>query len=322
MYTFNRLLFFCLLISSPLAAQSIRGKITNAQSEPLPGITVRVANPALGTQTDANGEYALALSGPGTYRIKATGVGYDAYSREVLVKDAPLLLNITLAESAEQLQTIEVVGRKETDYKNAVSFIGTKSATLLKDVPQSISYVTKELMLDQAAFRVNDVVKNMSGVNQFSFYNDITIRGHRVQGQQNSSILINGQRALTSFWKQQLIPHMERVEVIKGPASAMFGNASAGGTINRVTKKPLDEKYQSISTTFGSFETFRALADFTGPLNEDKTVLYRLNAGYENSGSFRNLQYDKNLIVAPSISFVPNDKTRINADLVIQRSDT
>jgi iron complex outermembrane receptor protein len=48
------------------------------------------------------------------------------------------------------------------------------------------------------------------------------------------------------------------------PASALFGNASAGGTINRVTKKPLDEKAQSISTTFGSFNTMRALADFTG----------------------------------------------------------
>jgi iron complex outermembrane receptor protein len=104
----------------------------------------------------------------------------------------------------------------------------------------------------------------MSGVTQFSFYNDLTVRGHRIQGGQNSSILVNGQRAFTSFWKQQLIPHIERVEVIKGPASALFGNASAGGTINRVTKKPLDEKAQSISTTFGSFNTIRALADFTG----------------------------------------------------------
>ena len=152
------------------------------------------------------------------------------------MQDLPIVLNVMLAESAEQLQTIEVTGRKETDYKNDLTFIGSKSATRLKDVPQSISYVTKELALDQAAFRVNDVVKNMSGVNQFSLYNDLTIRGHRVSGQDNYGNLVNGMRAFTSFWKQQLIPHMERVEVIKGPASALFGNASPGGTINRVTK--------------------------------------------------------------------------------------
>jgi iron complex outermembrane receptor protein len=111
-----------------------------------------------------------------------------------------------------------------------------------------------------------------------SLYGVIEFKG------QNSSILVNGQRAFTSFWKQQLIPHIERVEVIKEHASALFGNASAGGTINRVTKKPLDEKAQSISTTFGSFNTMRALADFT-TLTQDKTVLYRINLGYENSGS-------------------------------------
>lgn len=316
------ILYFALLLPITLFGQKIAGKVTDKSNEPLPGVTVTVAKSTIGTMTDESGHYSLNELGAGTYKLTFSAIGYERQSATVIVAQQPVVLKIKLLESAEQLQTIEVVGRKETDYKNAVSFIGTKSATLLKDVPQSISYVTKELMLDQAAFRVNDVVKNMSGVNQFSFYNDITIRGHRVQGAGNSSILINGQRAFTSFWKQQLIPHIERVEVIKGPASAMFGNASAGGTINRVTKKPLDEKYQSISTTVGSFETFRTVADFTGPLNEDKTVLYRINVGYENSGSFRDLQFDKNVIVAPSISFIPNEKTRVNADLVIQKSDT
>lgn len=318
----KRILLLTLLLPSTVMAQTISGKITDASNEPIPGVTVAIAKSTQGTISDSKGNYQLTDLSTGSYKLIFTTIGFERQSETVIIENKPVILNITLLDAAEQLQTIEVIGRKETDYKNEASFIGTKSATLLKDVPQSISYVTKELMLDQAAFRLNDVVKNMSGVNQFSFYNDITIRGHRVQGQQNSSILINGQRAFTSFWKQQLIPHIERVEVIKGPASAMFGNASAGGTINRVTKKPLDEQYQSISTTVGSFETFRTLADFTGPLNEDKKVLYRMNLGYENSGSFRDLQYDKNFIVAPSISFVPNNKTRINADLVIQRSDT
>lgn len=69
------------------------------------------------------------------------------------------VLNIEMTESELTLQTVEILGRSETSYQNKSSFIGTKSATALKDVPQSIGYVTKELALDQGAFRVNDVVK-------------------------------------------------------------------------------------------------------------------------------------------------------------------
>ncbi|MDI9881584.1 TonB-dependent receptor [Flectobacillus longus] len=316
------LLLILLLFSQHLFSQKITGLVHNSHNEPIAGVSVSILKTTKGVSTDTEGRFQIEGVSTGRYTLKFTFVGFEPLFKDITVENQNNPnLDIELTETSEQLQTIEVVGRKETEYKNSVSFVGTKTATALKDVPQSISYVTKELILDQAAFRLNDVVKNMSGVTQFSFYNDLTVRGHRIQGGQNSSILVNGQRAFTSFWKQQLIPHIERVEVIKGPASALFGNASAGGTINRVTKKPLDEKAQSISTTFGSFNTMRALADFTGSLTQDKTVLYRINLGYENSGSFRNMQYDKNLIIAPSLSFLPSKNTRINADLVIQTSE-
>ena len=108
-----------------------------------------------------------------------------------------------------------MVGRNERSYKTRLSFVGTKTATPVKDVPQSIGYVTKELVLDQGAITVNDVVKNISGVNQYSFYNDFSIRGFRTTGNRNSGNLINGMRAQTSLWKQQSLANIERVEVIK-----------------------------------------------------------------------------------------------------------
>jgi iron complex outermembrane receptor protein len=107
---------------------------------------------------------------------------------------------------------------------------------------------------------------------------------------------------------------------VKGAASALYGNTSPGGTINRVTKKPLMTPRKSLSFTTGSFNTLRALADFTGPMNEKKTLLYRLNVGYANAQGFRNLQFDKNVIIAPSVSFLPTQKTRINFDLVYNNS--
>ncbi|MEM1328848.1 MAG: TonB-dependent receptor [Bacteroidota bacterium] len=318
-------ILYLLLFASglPMLAQnaSISGVIRDAENIAIPGVNIYVQELEKGTVTDVNGKFLFEDVQPGDYQLVASFIGYETQELNVNVTNGQqATIELTLQEGVD-LQTVEIIGRRERGYKNTQSFIGTKSATSLIDVPQSISYVTKELALDQAAFRLNDVVKNISGVNQFSFYNDISIRGHRVSGQRNSGTLINGMRAFTSFWKQQLIPHIERVEVIKGPASALFGNASPGGTINRVTKKPLTESRQSISSTVGSFNTFRTLADFTGPMTTDKRLLYRVNVGYENSGSFRDLQFDENLIVAPSFSFLPSDRTSLNFDIVLQNSE-
>ncbi|QDH78694.1 TonB-dependent receptor [Echinicola soli] len=321
----NSLLFLFLLSLSTLGiAQTgkLTGTVTDQKGERAQFVNVLIEGTGIGILTDRNGEYLLENVPSGEQTVKFSSFTYLPASKQVLIKDGQTItLDITVIEDELQLQTVEILGRAETSYKNTNSFIGTKSSTPLRDVPQSIGYVTKELALDQGAYTVNDVVKNVSGVNQFTFYNDITIRGHRIKGQDLSGNLVNGMRAFTSFWKQQLIPHIERVEVIKGPASALFGNASAGGTINRVTKKPLKEKRQSISSTVGSFNTFRMLGDFTGPMTQDESLLYRLNLGYENSGSFRDLQYAKNLVVAPSFSFLPSEKTLLNFDVVYQKSD-
>ncbi|AWW30502.1 TonB-dependent siderophore receptor [Echinicola strongylocentroti] len=321
----NSLLFLFLLSLSTLAtAQTgkLKGTVTDQNGERAQYVNVLIEGTGKGILTDRKGAYVLENVPTGEHTVKFSSFTYSPVSRQVVIKEGQTVtLDISVEEDELQLQTVEIIGRAESSYKNTNSFIGTKSSTPLRDVPQSIGYVTKELALDQGAYTVNDVVKNVSGVNQFTFYNDITIRGHRIKGQDISGNLVNGMRAFTSFWKQQLIPHIERVEVIKGPASALFGNASAGGTINRVTKKPLKEKRQSISSTVGSFNTFRMLGDFTGPMTEDESLLYRLNLGYENSGSFRDLQYAKNLVVAPSFSFLPSENTMVNFDVVYQKSD-
>jgi iron complex outermembrane receptor protein len=303
-------------------AQTITGTVTDAAGHPLGNVSIHLlpGNQTLVSQD--SGSYTFSGLPAGRYTLRFSHIGLENAARSILIKGGETrVVDITLSTSSDQLQTVEIIGRKETGYKNTNSFLGTKTATALKDVPQSISYVTKELIADQQAMRVGDVVKNMSGVNQYTTYDDFTIRGFRTQN--NSSVqLLNGLRTFSGFWKQPLTNYLERVEVVKGPAAALFGNSSPGGIINRVTKKPLTEKKQSLSFTTGSFSTFRALADFTGPMNTTGTLLYRLNLGYENSLSFRDLQFDKNFIVAPSISFLPTENTRLNFDMVYNRSQS
>jgi len=320
------LLLVLLVVKVELRAQNeseIKGIVVTEINEPLAGATIQIQGKAGSAISDSLGKFVIKAIYNGKVVLVVKYIGYNNYVKSIVVNDAkPTFVKVNMSFADEALQAVEVIGRKEKGYKNSQSFVASKTASLLKDIPQSVSYVTKELMADQQAIRLGDIIKNFSGVNQFSFYDDVTIRGFRVSGGEGGVQLMNGLRTTTGFWKQSLTNYLEKVEVIKGPASALFGNTSPGGTINRVTKKPLFDNKKSISLTTGSFNTIRALADFTGPMNKEKTILYRLNLGYENAQTFRDLQFDKNLIIAPSFSFIPTEKTRLNFDLVYNKSNS
>ena len=298
------------------AFAEIRGLITDNNGNPISEAIITVKGMKRAVRPKANGYFTLSELPNGETTIVVHAIGYATQQRILkLTNKSYQGIDFVLQERSDALPTVDVMGRREQSYKNSISFVGTKTATALKDVPQSINYVTKELILDQGAITVNDVVRNMSGVNPYSFYNDFSIRGFRATGNRNSGNLVNGMRTQTSLWRQSSLANIERVEVIKGPASALFGNAAPGGVINRVTKKPLDVARQSVTLTTGSFGTTRAYTDFTGPLNDKKTLLYRLNLGYENTDGFRDLQGLTSYIVAPSFTYRASKQTQLNIDM-------
>ena len=321
---FSLLMFCCFSLTTVFAQQTteVRGRVTDENKQPLIGVDVVLEGTSIGVSTNDKGFYELRNVPVGKQTIVFSYLGFQTLKIRTDVAPNPsgthTHLDVQLSEELTALQEVEVIGRKESSYKNTNSFIGTKTASALKEVPQSVGYVTKELILDQGATTVNEVVKNISGVNQNSSYNDFSIRGFRATGNRNSGNLLNGMRAQTSLWKQSSLANIERVEVIKGPASALFGNAAPGGVINRVTKKPLFENKNSITVGVGSWNTLKTYGDFTGPLNPKKTLLYRLNLGYEKTDSFRDLQGSESIIAAPSFSYIPNEKTHINVDFVYQ----
>ena len=324
---FSLLMLCCFSLTTVFAQQTteVRGRVTDENKQPLIGVDVVLEGTSIGVSTNDKGFYELHNVPVGKQTIVFSYLGFQTLKIRTDVAPNPsgthTHLDVQLSEELTALQEVEVIGRKESSYKNTNSFIGTKTASALKEVPQSVGYVTKELILDQGATTVNEVVKNISGVNQNSSYNDFSIRGFRATGNRNSGNLLNGMRAQTSLWKQSSLANIERVEVIKGPASALFGNAAPGGVINRVTKKPLFENKNSITVGVGSWNTLKTYGDFTGPLNPKKTLLYRLNLGYEKTDSFRDLQGSESIIAAPSFSYIPNEKTHINVDFVYQNFD-
>ena len=303
----------------------VRGRVTDTQGNPLLGVSIVLEGTTKGASTNEKGLYEVHRVPVGKQTFVFSSMGYQTVKQVFEVTPNPsgthTHLDITLQEEAQQLQEVEIIGRRESSYKNTSSFSGTKTATAIRDIPQTINYVTKEVILDQGASMVNDVVKNVSGVSQYTTYNDFSIRGFRTTGNRNSGNLLNGMRAQTSLWSASSLANIERVEVIKGPAAALFGNASPGGLINRVTKKPLLERQHTVSVNTGSWGTLKSYGDFTGPLNESKSLLYRLNLGYETTDGYRDLQGRNTLTIAPSFSFIPNEKTRFNVDITYYRLD-
>ncbi len=211
------------------------------------------------------------------------------------------------------IQTVEVVGRKAKDYISDYSFAATKIAMKNKDLPLTLNTVTKELMNDRQAFQLGEVMKNVSGVSPSSYYNQYNIRGI---SQNEEGQIINGMRTRQNYFLQPMTSNIERVEVFKGPASITMSSVDPGGTINMVTKKPLPNPRHDISLSAGSFGTYRATTDLTGPLNKNKTLLYRFNGAYQEAGSFRDHVKNNGILLSPSFTFIPNEKTSVNVELI------
>jgi iron complex outermembrane recepter protein len=216
------------------------------------------------------------------------------------------------------LQTVEVVGRSAQKYSSDYSFSATKTAILNKDLPQAIGTVTKELITDRQAFQLADAVKIVPGVIPSSYYNQYSIRGI---SQNEEGQIINGMRTRQYYFLQPVTTNIERIEVIKGPASATFASVDPGGSINLVTKKPLAVDRKEISLSAGSFSTVRGTLDFTGPLNKEKTLLYRLNGGYQEAKSYRDLVRNNSLLISPSFSYIPDSNTAINVEMIISQQN-
>ena len=302
--------FFTILLiltSFCAQAQTITGKVSDVNTgQPIVGASVKLLDSERGTVTDSAGRFLL--DGQGTIRVSFLGY------KPVSVKSKARALTVVLTPEITELQTVEVTGRVARDYNSEYSFSATKIAALTKDIPQSIGTVTKELIADRQAFQLADAVKIVSGVIPSSFYNQYAIRGI---SQNEEGQIINGMRTRQYYFLQPLTTNIERVEVIKGPATASFSSVDPGGSINLVTKKPLAADRKDVSLSVGSFSTIRGVLDFTGPLNNTKTLLYRVNGAYQEAKSYRDLVRNNSFLFSPSFSYLPSDKTAINAELIV-----
>jgi iron complex outermembrane recepter protein len=301
-----------------VAQSSISGIVQLENKEPVASATITLKNKLTNKSTNsaADGSFSFSDLTKAVYTITVSAVGYETFSDLISIDEKTVIIDfkVLLVSKATQLQTVEVTGRASKKYNSDYSFSATKTAALVKEIPQSIGTVTKELIADRQAFQLADAVKIIPGVIPNSFYNQYAIRG---VSQNEEGQIINGMRTRQFYFLQPLTTNIERVEVIKGPASATFASVDPGGSVNLVTKKPLAVDRKEIMLSAGSFSTIRGTLDFTGPLNKEKTLLYRLNGAYQEARSYRDLVRNNALLLSPSFSYIPNNKTAVNVEMIV-----
>ncbi|MGN2392573.1 TonB-dependent siderophore receptor [Pelomicrobium sp. G1] len=188
----------------------------------------------------------------------------------------------------------------------------TRSLVPLQDLPASVKVIPRAVIEEQQALRLDQAVKNVSGV-VFVDGGEGTTFSSRGFG---LTTLRDGFRR-TEFTEGDLnradqdTYNVERVEVLKGPASVLFGRSNAGGIVNIVTKRPLPVPVAAVTLNAGSFDLYRATVDLGGALSPEGGFAARLNAGLEDAESFRDLVESRRKLAAPALAWRPDAQTTL-----------
>lgn len=312
------LILLVFLFVAPVAiAQSIgriEGRIVSERNEPLLGISVALKGTTVGTTTDEEGKYVIKSVAPGNYTLVANGIGYTTVKREVSVKGGSTITEYFLLPStATELNEVVITASKSGEFVQPIGSTATKMEAPLKSVPQSVQIISRRAMDQMQVIRLDDAMRNVSGVTMETGFGGRTdifqIRGFRTS---TESIFKNGFRNSVRTFRET--SNIQQLEVMKGPASVLYGVSDPGGMVNITTKKPTAFTFHDIQLTANSFGQYRPAIDFGGALNEEKTLKYRLNAVYENGDTYRDFVSTKRFFVAPAFTYDFSDRTSLTVE--------
>jgi len=302
------------------ATGAVTGRVTTLSGEPLAGVLVTLSDSAgrtspgaarLRAQSTEAGTFTLPAVPAGVYTLRAWRLGFDTLTRTVRVAAGDTVrLTLALAERAGRLAAVEVRAGRGA-YRADSGTTATRTPTPLRDVPQAMQVLPQAVLRDQQAVVLADAMRNVAGVTAYTGYNDYAMRGFRGTG---GNYAINGQRGAVGDWYGPQVTYaVDRVEVLKGPASVLFSTGAPGGVINVVTKQPERTPRRSLDVAYGSFAQLRATADVTGPADDAGTLLYRLVAGVEDADAQQRFVTNRNYLLAPALTWAPSERTTLTA---------
>jgi iron complex outermembrane receptor protein len=292
----SALAFLILLLEADGSAQttSLRGRVTDPDRGAVIGAQVALTPVPSGTRVTArtqnDGSFELSGMAPGRYQLEVLAPGFASWTQDVTLDAGPRTIDATLQ--------IATLSEDVTVRANAiVSSIG-KTAAPLRDQPITVNRITSDFLQTQG---VNDLVvalqsvANVNSWNQYGVYEYYSFRGFS-----DSVQLVDGIRNEGNRVRSQL-SNVESIEILKGPASVLYGSEAIGGTVNIVLKKPSSQPAYDFSASAGSWKTFRTSFGATGRLVSD-ALLYRFDFGAESSDNFRHDPWTR-YNAAPALSW-------------------
>lgn len=283
-----------------------------------PQMTQGVQSPGLQGSYATDQALRLLLEGSGLEAVSQDG---SSYVVRAATQDAALALPST---DVRGFALGNALGSME-GYNATHSQVATKTSTALLETSQSVSVVTRQQMDDQGAQTVSQTMRYTPGVltNPYGAthrYDYVAMRGFNDGSVDN--IYIDGLKSMGdsgTFSTMQIDPFfLERVDILKGPSSVLYGRSSPGGLVALTTKKPLYETYRQMQATVGTQGQRGVGFDFSGPLDEDKRIAYRLTGLTHQSDTQFDHNEEKRYALAPTLSIDFTEDTSLTLQAYLQ----
>jgi len=231
----------------------------------------------------------------------------------------PALALAQATDSARTLDTVQVTAPIATDSGSA-----TKTDTPLREIPQSISVITDRQMRDRGIHGVEEAVWYTAGAQGGQYGDDTRSDWLLVRGFKPARYL-DGLATVEGTWtgESRIEPYgLERIDVLKGPASVNYGAMAPGGLVNFVSKRPHANQAQEVELQVGSHDLKQAAFDIGGALNDSGTVLYRLTGLARNSDNMIDHVHDDRYYLAPAVTWTPDEANSLTVLARYQKNDT
>lgn len=262
----------------------------------------------------------LALS---DNRVQVAITGADAAPTvDVSTDTSGLTLSVIpgIAQTGKPNEPLRIVvtGDENEGYNPSSARTATRTDTPLRNVPRSVQVIPRQIIEDQQANNINQALENVPGIVPASsprtpFVTPV-IRGFGGFSAANDLFRRNGLRDPFVSSSAGETANIERIEVLRGPASVLYGQGSLGGITNIVTKQPLSEPFYEISGSAGSYDTYRGAIDLSGPINDSGTLLYRLNLAAGTEGSSVDFYDRDRYLAAAVVDWRLSDATQLTFD--------
>jgi catecholate siderophore receptor len=287
---------------------TLRGVVLDQMGAPIRDARVTVSSgPSTvqsSTVSDERGEFTVLLAS-GQYVVTADANGFLSVSLSIDASTGGTERREFVLPVAGVHETVNVSAPTNRYLVPTISS-STKTPTMSRDVPQSITVVTKDLIQDQLMLSLADVVRYVPGVTAHQGENNrdqVIIRGNN----SSADFFLDGVRDDVQYYRD--LYNLDRVEALKGPNAMIFGRGGGGGVINRVSKEADFTRLRDVSFLAGAFGNKRVTADVEEALST--RVAVRGNALYENSGSFRDSVTLERFGLNPTLTISLTPQTRL-----------